>query len=205
MNVKFFVMIFICIVMFTIGFFFGGLKWEWAEGKHASEVALWAMLGGWLSAFATLAAVMVSLHMAYQAMKSETEKINVIHGIRGVVTHGEGVSCSLTIQNMRNLRVNITGIYFSLGKSSGRYSLEKVITLKNVSLTYKGECASICFIIDSGVTWWGMYSLFDRDENINFKKGKLFITTDLNTYEFKLPKYYLTALEGAYSRYQAIK
>ncbi|HBW2991599.1 TPA: hypothetical protein MEW43_004689 [Klebsiella pneumoniae] len=78
-------------------------------------------------------------------------------------------------------------------------------SLNDVSLTYKGGRAAFCFIIDSGVTWWGMYSLFDRDEKINFKKGKLFVTTDLNTYEFKLPKHYLTALEGAYSQYQAIK
>ncbi|EPH9678817.1 MULTISPECIES: hypothetical protein [Klebsiella] len=205
MNVKFFGIIIICILMFTLGFFIGGFKWEWAESKHASEVALWAMLGGWLSAFATLAAVMVSLHMAYQAIKSETEKLRVIHGMSGVVSHGKGVNCSLTIQNMRNLRVNITGIYFSLGKSSARYSLDKVINLNDVSLTYKGGRAAFCFIIDSGVTWWGMYSLFDRDEKINFKKGKLFVTTDLNTYEFKLPKHYLTALEGAYSQYQAIK
>ncbi|GHK40285.1 hypothetical protein KPZU07_10700 [Klebsiella pneumoniae] len=191
--------------MFTLGFFIGGFKWEWAESKHTSEVALWAMLGGWLSAFATLVAVMVSLYMAYQAVQSEIEKIRVIHGISGVVSNGKGVNCSLTIQNMRNLRVNITGIYFSLGKSSGRYSLEKTVQLNNVSLSHKGERAAFCFVIDSGVTWWGIYSLFDKDEKINFKKGKIFITTDLNTYEFKLPNHYLTAFEDAYSYFQTIK
>ncbi|EIX9589494.1 MULTISPECIES: hypothetical protein [Klebsiella pneumoniae complex] len=205
MNVKLFGIIILCILMFTLGFFIGGFKWEWAESKHASEVALWAMLGGWLSAFATLVAVMVSLYMAYQAVQSEIEKIRVIHGISGVVSHGKGVNCSLTIQNMRNLRVNITGIYFSLGKSSGRYSLEKTVQLNNVSLSHKGERAAFCFVIDSGVTWWGIYSLFDKDEKINFKKGKIFITTDLNTYEFKLPKHYLTAFEDAYSYFQTIK
>lgn len=205
MNVKLFGIIILCILMFTLGFFIGGFKWEWAESKHTSEVALWAMLGGWLSAFATLVAVMVSLYMAYQAVQSEIEKIRVIHGISGVVSHGKGVNCSLTIQNMRNLRVNITGIYFSLGKSSGRYSLEKTVQLNNVSLSHKGERAAFCFVIDSGVTWWGIYSLFDKDEKINFKKGKIFITTDLNTYEFKLPNHYLTAFEDAYSYFQTIK
>ncbi|MBP0669649.1 hypothetical protein [Klebsiella pneumoniae] len=205
MNVKLFGIIILCIVMFTLGFFIGGFKWEWAESKHTSEVALWAMLGGWLSAFATLVAVMVSLYMAYQAVQSEIEKIRVIHGISGVVSNGKGVNCSLTIQNMRNLRVNITGIYFSLGKSSGRYSLEKTVQLNNVSLSHKGERAAFCFVIDSGVTWWGIYSLFDKDEKINFKKGKIFITTDLNTYEFKLPNHYLTAFEDAYSYFQTIK
>lgn len=205
MNVKLFGIIILCILMFTLGFFIGGFKWEWAESKHTSEVALWAMLGGWLSAFATLVAVMVSLYMAYQAVQSEIEKIRVIHGISGVVSHGKGVNCSLTIQNMRNLRVNITGIYFSLGKSSGRYSLGKTVQLNNVSLSHKGERAAFCFVIDSGVTWWGIYSLFDKDEKINFKKGKIFITTDLNTYEFKLPNHYLTAFEDAYSYFQTIK
>ncbi|QFZ67664.1 hypothetical protein [Klebsiella quasipneumoniae] len=205
MNVKLFGIIILCILMFTLGFFIGGFKWEWAESKHTSEVALWAMLGGWLSAFATLVAVMVSLFMAYQAVQSEIEKIRVIHGISGVVSNGKGVNCSLTIQNMRNLRVNITGIYFSLGKSSGRYSLEKTVQLNNVSLSHKGERAAFCFVIDSGVTWWGIYSLFDKDEKINFKKGKIFITTDLNTYEFKLPNHYLTAFEDAYSYFQTIK
>ncbi|HBQ9998613.1 TPA: hypothetical protein L9E84_002182 [Klebsiella pneumoniae] len=205
MNVKLFGIIILCILMFTLGFFIGGFKWEWAESKHTSEVALWAMLGGWLSAFATLVAVMVSLYMAYQAVQSEIEKIRVIHGISGVVSNGVGVNCSLTIQNMRNLRVNITGIYFSLGKSSGRYSLEKTVQLNNVSLSHKGERAAFCFVIDSGVTWWGIYSLFDKDEKINFKKGKIFITTDLNTYEFKLPNHYLTAFEDAYSYFQTIK
>ncbi|AUV96806.1 hypothetical protein FMK67_14940 [Klebsiella michiganensis] len=205
MNVKLFGIIILCILMFTLGFFIGGFKWEWAESKHTSEVALWAMLGGWLSAFATLVAVMVSLYMAYQAVQSEIEKIRVIHGISGVVSNGKGVNCSLTIQNMRNLRVNITGIYFSLGKSSGRYSLEKTVQLNNVSLSHKGERAAFCFVIDSGVTWWGIYSLFDKDEKINFKKGKIFITTDLNTYEFKLPNHYLTAFEDAYSYFQTIK
>ncbi|HDX8857661.1 TPA: hypothetical protein RQO47_002648 [Klebsiella michiganensis] len=205
MNVKLFGIIILCILMFTLGFFIGGFKWEWAESKHTSEVALWAMLGGWLSAFATLVAVMVSLYMAYQAVQSEIEKIRVIHGISGVVSNGKGVNCSLTIQNMRNLRVNITGIYFSLGKSSGRYSLEKTVQLNNVSLSHKGERAAFCFVIDSGVTWWGIYSLFDKDEKLNFKKGKIFITTDLNTYEFKLPNHYLTAFEDAYSYFQTIK
>ncbi|MBA0065841.1 hypothetical protein [Klebsiella pneumoniae] len=205
MNVKLFGIIILCILMFTLGFFIGGFKWEWDESKHTSEVALWAMLGGWLSAFATLVAVMVSLYMAYQAVQSEIEKIRVIHGISGVVSNGKGVNCSLTIQNMRNLRVNITGIYFSLGKSSGRYSLEKTVQLNNVSLSHKGERAAFCFVIDSGVTWWGIYSLFDKDEKINFKKGKIFITTDLNTYEFKLPNHYLTAFEDAYSYFQTIK
>ncbi|MGV4116799.1 hypothetical protein ACV8U7_05285 [Citrobacter freundii] len=205
MNTNFFGIFILCVLVFALGFFIGGFNWEWADSKHASEVALWGMLGGWLSAFATLAAVMLSLHMAYQAIQNETEKLRVIHGISGVVSQGKGVGCSLTIQNMRNLRVNITGVYFSLGKSSGRYSLENKIQQKNLTLSYKGERATVSFVIDAGVTWWGMYSFFDRDKSINFKKGKLFITTDLNTYEFKLPKQYLTAFKDAYSQFQAIK
>ncbi|EAA6522773.1 hypothetical protein RZR66_14950 [Citrobacter freundii] len=205
MNLRFIWIVALCALMFALGFFFGGFNWEWAGGKHSNEVALWSMLGGWLSAFATLAAVLVSLYMAYQAVQNDTEKLRVMHGISGEVTHGKGMNCSITIQNMRNLKLNVTGVYFSLGNSSGRYSLEKAIDRRDLSMSYKGERLTVSFVIDSGVTWWGTFSLFETDKGIDFKKGKLFITTDLNTYESKLPTVYLTAFKDAYSRYRALK
>ncbi|EHP7060198.1 hypothetical protein LY009_004255 [Salmonella enterica] len=202
MNLKFFGIIILSALMFVLGFFLGGFNWGWADKNYSGEVALWSMLGGWLSGIATLLAVLVSLYMAYQATQNENEKIRVTHGVSVDVTHGKGVSCNIIIQNMRNMRVNITGVFFSLGKSSGKFSLDKVIGHRDITLSYKGETEKIQFIIDSGVVWWSTYTLFDMDKNIDFKKGKLFITTNLNTYEFDLPKAYLEAFEDAYSRYQ---
>lgn len=202
MNLKFFGIIILSALMFVLGFFLGGFNWGWADKNHAGEVALWSMLGGWLSAIATLLAVLVSLYMAYQATQNENEKIRVTHGISVDVTHGKGVNCNLIIQNMRNMTVNITGVFFSLGGTSARCSLDKVIGHHDITLSYKGEIKSVKFTIDSGVAWWSTYALFDMNKNIDFKKGKLFITTNLNTYEFDLPKAYLKAFEDAYSRYQ---
>lgn len=201
MILRAFGIIILCVLIFALGFLLGGFNWEWAENKHTSEVAFWSMIGGWLSAFATLVAVLVSLHMAYRAVQSESEKIRVFHGVATQAEHGQGVNCSIMIQNMRNLKVNVTGIYYSLGNSSSRYSLERVIGQQVIPLTYKGETGKFHFTIDSGVAWWGTYNLFRIDDEINFKKGKLFVTTELKTYESKLPGVFLNALEEAYSRY----
>ncbi|HCO7962203.1 TPA: hypothetical protein OB723_002404 [Escherichia coli] len=205
MNLKIFGIIVLSALMFVLGFFLGGFNWEWTDKNYAGEVALWSMLGGWLSAIATLFAVLVSLYMAYQATQNEIEKIRVTHGVSMSVTHGNGLSCNLIIQNLRNMKVNVTGVFLSLGKSSGKYSLDKVIGHRNITLSYKGETEKVQFVIHSGSIWWSMYELFDMDKNIGFEKGKIFITTNLNTYEFDLPKEYLRAFEEAYSHYQTIK
>ena len=205
MNLKIFGIIVLSALMFVLGFFLGGFNWEWADKNYAGEVALWSMLGGWLSAIATLFAVLVSLYMAYQATQNEIEKIRVTHGVSMSVTHDNELSCNLIIQNLRNMKVNITGVFLSLGKSSGKYSLDKVIDNRNITLSYKGETEKVQFVIHSGYIWWSMYKLFDMDKNIGFEKGKIFITTNLNTYEFDLPKEYLRAFEKAYSEYQTKK
>lgn len=202
--------VFLALLFFVFGFAMGGIHWSWSATEHASEVAFWSMLGGWVSGIATLVAVVVSMMVAYQASRSGTEKLGLSFDHMFTSPQSRKTRCftfgdvvNIRVKNLRSVVAEITTIYMELDGCSDRL---------NISFLKQGGKGIPCLLKRSGEEWEFAFTVGDSSNmekvfryfrgvgNPTFRKGVFKVETTMNLYEIKMEKDLLAALKLAYQK-----
>ncbi len=209
MNWKETGLIFLGLLIFATGFSLGGLDWSWMSGGHANQVAFWAMLGGWVSGLATLAAVAVSMIVAYQASQAGVEKLRLFfshiyinNSVEKHQTLTELDCVNIKVINERNVTAQIVRIYMVIDniapldigfmKHGGHgipHTLEKV-----------GSVWEFAFSLQNLNRIENALLYFKRIGNPKFETGFFVIETTMKQYRLKMTKDLLKILHKCYQK-----
>lgn len=206
MRWRYLTVAFLCLLMFAFGFNLGGIRWSWTDGAHTNEIAFWSMLGGWVSGLATLAAVVVSMWMAYHSSQVDVEKISIsLSGVDRDI-FGDSYIMNIRIQNLKNIHVEITDLKVVLDDLRIVFSLNGMFPISLIQnkcmLERKGEYVDFPLSIDAGHDWWAIFSKLDKVQNVMFKKAKLQVYTPLKTYEVKIPPALLPCMKERFEAWR---
>lgn len=208
MNWKLVGVVSLCFLMFVIGLLVGGIDWSWMKESHNSEVAFWTMLGGWVSGIATLAAVVVSMSVAYQASQAGVEKLELsfdhifgtLSGTRSKKLSRNDVA-NIKVKNMRSVTAAIMEVYM---KIEGIDDPIKITNWKQgglpipYTLHHIGEKWEFAFSI-SNSSWLDRTLLNLRSQGEpTFRKGIFIIETAMNQYTLKMQADLLALLKERY-------
>lgn len=190
MNLRILGVALLGLLIFVLGFALGGIRWSWRSAEHAGDVAFWGMLGAWVSGLATVAAVTVSLWMAYQSSQSDVEKISITASCIDKLPFGESYTMNIRVKNLKNVHVVITDLKLYLPElrlslSLNDFFADKIIWSKCI-LERKGDYVDFPLVIDSGVHWWGKFFALKSNPEIKFKNLKLQVYTAIKSYQIPL-------------------
>ncbi|ENZ5474754.1 MULTISPECIES: hypothetical protein [Enterobacter cloacae complex] len=189
--------LFFCGLSFVIGLFVGGVEWEWRLSGHSSEVAFWSMLGGWLSGFATLFAVIVSLWMAYQASQNNVEKIHIsVDPLRKQYGMGDAVFSVIKIKNLKpidtplmKLMIQIDGVTADLAPA-GLQNIKLPYTLHQQGESWQFETN----ITPSSMGWTSIFQTLSVGRQLRFRKCYFIVETAMRQHRVKIPNEILIRL-----------
>ncbi|WP_159873999.1 MULTISPECIES: hypothetical protein [unclassified Raoultella] len=207
MIIKIFILFVFGLLMFVIGFFVGGMRWDWASKDYSSLVAFWSMIGGWVSGVATLSAVLVSLILARQAMEKELEKISVKVLSFKKDTIGDSYRARVNVMNMNNNYAKVKGVSLFLDKITPGIRVNHILDagIFPKVLNRKGECINFSISFDSGNNWWHIFERLSQDENLKFKECKIAIQTEIGLHYCKLEPVILKKMKYYYDKYEERK
>ncbi|MBH2666748.1 hypothetical protein I5Q22_02960 [Serratia marcescens] len=206
MGMKLISMIAAGCLLFFIGFLLGGVDWGAEISSFDRKIAFWTMLGGWLSGLATLAAVIISLYMAYTAAQSVVEKINIslAEFVEDYPSPGESF-VRLMFKNSHNVRAEIINVgvqfdkmteYVSISNlKSGGYPIPHV-------LEKSGQVLEFFLYINASPILW---EVFERMEGVTFSKGFFVVETTMKIYELKMDSSVLSAFKKRYEMNNRLK
>ncbi|MGM8944236.1 hypothetical protein [Enterobacter hormaechei] len=204
MNWKILLTISLSIFMFTIGFFIGGIRWEWMTPGHNDSVAFWSMLGGWISGLATLAAVVISLLVAYHASQNAIEKLNVRVGKLSKNMDESYSRADITVQNLKGIRAEIIDIRLIVDKKLDSIPFTIALTseraLPNV-LDKIGETAVYSIRLSTATTLWGVYDAIYKQGGVKFGHTKIQVITTMGQYTCLLPRDLIAEFKVKLDRY----
>ncbi|ENQ3208114.1 hypothetical protein ACEOXE_000850 [Enterobacter hormaechei] len=201
---------FLCIFMFVLGLLVGGVDFSLMKEGHGSEVAFWSMLGGWVSGIATVAAVIVSLYLAYQASQAGVEKLEIsfdhifqtLSGKRSKKL-GPDDLVNIKVKNMRSVTAAILNIYMEIEGVNDRI---RISNLKQnglpipYTLHHIGERWEFAFSISTSnrldITLLNLKS----EGEPTFRKGSFVIETAMNQYTLKMQPDLLALLKERYEK-----
>ncbi|HAM7872431.1 TPA: hypothetical protein ICK31_002891 [Escherichia coli] len=202
---------FLCFLTFFIGLMVGGIDWSWMKAGHNSEVAFWTMLGGWVSGIATVAAVVVSMFLAYQASQAGVEKLDIsfdhifaTHSGKRSNKLSQDDLVNIKVKNMRSVTVAILDVYMEIEGVNERI---KISNLKQQGLNipytlhHIGEKWEFAFSISTSNRLDTTLLNLKSEGEPTFRKGVFIIETAMNQYKLKMQEDLLAALK---ERYQEI-
>ncbi|WP_297120716.1 hypothetical protein [uncultured Enterobacter sp.] len=201
---------FLCIFMFVLGLLVGGVDFSLMKEGHGSEVAFWSMLGGWVSGIATVAAVIVSLYLAYQASQAGVEKLEISfdHIFQTLSSKrskkmGPDDLVNIKVKNMRSVTAAILNIYMEIEGVNDRI---RISNLKQNGLPipyilhHIGERWEFAFSISTSnrldITLLNLKS----EGEPTFRKGSFIIETAMNQYTLKMQPDLLALLKERYEK-----
>ena len=194
------------LLMFAVGYISGGINYSWTDVKYSPVVSFWAMVGGWVSGLATLAAVVVSLYIAFKSSQNEVEKIEIKYSLSGKSGFGDSWPLTVDLINARNIHTSVTDVSLSIDDGA----LINVNHLAQRQLLpyvfgFKGESAKFVLNIAGGHMWWHIFTKFEEQDNLKFKKGSLVFKTNTRNYIVPLRKDIMKIIKGRYEAHQEIK
>ncbi|EOZ9397512.1 hypothetical protein ACOTXN_04665 [Enterobacter cloacae complex sp. IR53043] len=189
--------ILLCILTFIAGLMVGGIDSSWMNSGHSSEVAFWSMLGGWVSGIATVAAVIVSLFMAYLASQANVEKIKMIFTPKGHNQFGDYVfKNSLTIKNLSAVNTPIMKFFIQIdGAYADLYPTQMGIFQLPYTLQQQGESWVYETHLVPSAGWVSVFSSLAQQKIIKFKSGYFIVETALKQHRLKIPKEMLSDIK----------
>lgn len=188
--------LFFCGLSFVVGLFVGGVDWGWRLTGHASEVAFWSMIGGWLSGVATLFAVIVSLWMAYQASQNNVEKILIsVDPLSNQYGFGDAVFSVIKIKNLKpidtpliKLIIQIDGMTADLAPAGSQD-----IRLPYV-LHQQGESWQFETNLTPSIGWTSIFEKLSQGQQLRFRKCYFIVETAMRQHRVKIPNEILIRL-----------
>ncbi|WP_448669210.1 hypothetical protein [Enterobacter mori] len=199
---KYAAVISLCVLMFLLGFLCGGFQLAWADKGHAEIVALWSMLGGWVSGLATLAAVAVSMWMAFHATQADVEKIEITTADIIKSPFGETYTLNIRIKNLKNLKVKVTDLSMFIPEKSLNISLNHMFRQRlnddSAVLKEKGDHLDLSLVIENNMEWAAVFISLRDEPELKFEKLKLKVFTALRTYDIDLPKTLTPCVKGRF-------
>lgn len=208
MNWKYICLAFAGFLIFGLGFLVGGMSWDWSQPGHDSLVAFWAMIGGWVSGLATLAAVVVSMVLAYQGSQAGVEKLAVTFDhIYQTATSRRNKkitsydTANIRVTNMRNVTAQITNIRMRIDGVESPVDIG-FIKQQGKSLPYVftkiGETWEFAFSIVGSTRLDTALLAFKYGGTPTFIKGDIIIQTTIKQYKLKMKKDLLDTLRERY-------
>lgn len=188
--------LFFCGLSFIIGIFVGGVEWGWRLSGHSSEVAFWSMLGGWLSGFATLFAVIVSLWMAYQASQNNVEKIHIsVDPLKKQHGMGAEVFSVIKIKNLKPIDTPLMKLMIEIDGASAdiRVAGLQLINLPH-TLHQQGELWHFETNLIPSVGWMSIFETLSLERPPKFKKCYFIVETAMSKHRVKITKELVTKL-----------
>ncbi|MEB4674653.1 hypothetical protein MXL54_07725 [Enterobacteriaceae bacterium G50] len=199
---KYAAVISLCIIMFLMGFFLGGFQFTWADKGHSEVVAFWSMLGGWVSGIATLAAVIVSMWMAFHASQADIEKIEITTSGIDKSPFGESYTMNIGITNLKNVKVKVTDISLYLPDESLSFTINHLFKLRfndgSAVLKEKGDHINFPLVIESSASWAAVFITLRNRPDLKFENLKLKVFTLFKIYEIDLPEALTPCLRGRF-------
>lgn len=196
-----------CALSFCVGFFLGGSSWSWIDGGHSSEVAFWAMVGGWVSGTATLAAVLVSLWMAYQASQSTVEKILLtVSVIKKQFTHRGPLSFHIHVKNMKPIDTPLMKLLIQIDDAVDDLA---PVRMDGIPLPYTlhqlGEQWKYGMELTPSIGWASIFENLSRGKPLKFKTGFFILETAMRKHRVKIPKEIFQKLIELHSKEEDFK
>lgn len=201
---------FLCIFMFVLGLLVGGVDFSLMKEGHGSEVAFWSMLGGWVSGIATVAAVVVSMFLAYQASQAGVEKIEISFDHIFATLSGkrsrklsQGDVVNIKVKNLRSVTVAILEVYMEIEGVNERI---KISNLKQqgldipYTLHHIGEKWEFAFSISTSSRLDTTLLNLKTQGQPTFRKGVFIIETAMNQYKLKMQEDLLAVLKDRYHK-----
>jgi len=207
MLIKMFCLFVFGALMFTAGFFVGGISWEWSKNEYSLLVAFWSMVGGWVSGISTLLAVLVSLILAYQAVTKEQENIVIKMKSFKKSLFGDGWKISVVVRNLNNYHVEVTDVFLVFDPKNAAVNINELTGVGPFPKVLKRKGAHVDFSIklDSGNEWWRIYDTLSQSEIYKFKKCKVIVVTEVGTHYYKLNSEVVSILNENYVKYLNLK
>ncbi|HHA1766958.1 TPA: hypothetical protein ACOEDU_000417 [Enterobacter ludwigii] len=200
--------ILLCFLMFVTGLLVGGIDLSWMNKGHESEVAFWAMLGGWVSGIATVAAVVVSMTVAYQASQAGVEKLELTFDhIYGTLSGkrskqlGQDDVANIKVKNLRHVTAAILEVYMEIEGVNERV---KITHLKQgglpipYTLHHIGEKWEFAFSLSNSSRLDMTLLNLKSEGEPTFRKGVFIIETAMNHYQIKMQSDLLSILNARY-------
>ncbi|WP_447840773.1 hypothetical protein [Enterobacter ludwigii] len=180
----------LCFLMFIAGLMVGGIDSSWMNKGYESKVAFWSMLGGWVSGVATVAAVIVSLFMAYLASQTNVEKIKMTFMPKGHDYLGEfSYINSLTIKNLSPVTTPIIKILIQI---DGAYADLYPTQMNHFQLPYTLQQQGESWVYETHLVpsmgWVSVLTSLSQQKDLKFKSGFFVIETALKQHRLKIPK-----------------
>ncbi|MHA5030149.1 hypothetical protein ACX2C7_06845 [Enterobacter mori] len=201
---------FLCIFMFVLGLLVGGVDFSLMKEGHGPEVAFWSMLGGWVSGIATVAAVIVSLYLAYQASQAGVEKLEISFDHIFATLSGkrsrklsQGDVVNIKVKNLRSVTAAILEVYMKIEGVNERI---KISNLKQpgsdipYTLHHIGEKWEFAFSISTSSRLDTTLLNLKTQGQPTFRKGVFIIETAMNQYKLKMQEDLLAALKERYQK-----
>ncbi|EHN8842025.1 hypothetical protein [Enterobacter hormaechei] len=181
--------LFFCGLSFVIGLFVGGVDWGWRLTGHASEVAFWSMIGGWLSGVATLFAVIVSLWMAYQASQNNAEKILIsVEPLTKQFGMGDSVFSVIKVKNLKPIDTPIMKLMMQIDGVSADLT---IAGLQREVLPYtlhqQGELWQFETNLTTSLGWTSIFETLSHEHPPKFKKCYFIVETAMRQHRVKIP------------------
>lgn len=185
-------LVFLGILLFSLGFIIGGVHWNIPE----KEVGFWAMIGGWVSGIATLAAVAVSLYMANESLKSSEEQLHVsLDDIHTSPINPEETLIELMVKSVHNVRARVTDIGVQLGKNKEYFSLYPLRAGgQPPPYAFEGKGDALLFSFNINTSYRNWY-IFEKLKAGPLKQGFFIVETTMKRYELKMTSKELLAFE----------
>lgn len=201
------ILISFCVLSFVVGYMFGSINWQWMKEGHNNEVAFMAMVGGWISGLATLAAVIVSLWMAYQASQNNVEKILIEYKpVRVENCSGTSITHKLAVKSLRSVITPI--MKFSIQIDGVEVDLAPV-QMGRVVLPYtlhqQGEEWKFETYFALTVGWMSVFQTLTSQGDLKFKKGYFIVETAMRSHRKKIPNALLNELKELKQRIDSKK
>lgn len=200
--------ILLCFLMFVLGLLVGGVDLSWMKGGHESDVAFWAMLGGWVSGIATVAAVVVSMTVAYQASQAGVELLELSYDHMYGTLSGKRLKklnehdvANIKVRNMRNVTAAILEVYMEIEGVNERI---KITSLKQGGLQipytfhHIGEKWEFAFALSNSARLDIMLLNLKSDGDPTFNKGVFIVETAMSQYRIKMQSDLLAVLKSRY-------
>lgn len=209
MNWKVIGVVFLCVLVFLIGFFLGGFRWEWAQEKHSSDVALWSMLGGWVSGLATLSAVIVSMWMAYQASQAGLEKLDlIVKPLISINGLGDKTNSQIVVKSVRAVTTPIIRVLIQIDGVNDVVDITAV-NENSINLPYTlhqlGEKYEFKFDLFLSIGWSSALIELSQNGEPTFKKGCFIIETAMKQHRVRIPTEILERLNSLYKKEKEYK
>ncbi|MEA5217271.1 hypothetical protein [Enterobacter cloacae] len=190
MNWKLVGVVSLCFLMFVIGLFVGGIDWSWMKQSHNPEVAFWTMLGGWVSGVATLAAVVVSMAVAYQASQGNVEKIEIsVEPLRNQFGIGGSVFSVIKVKNLKPLDTPLMKLILQVDGVSADLT---VAGLQRNNLPYtlhhQGELWKFETNLIPSIGWTSIFMTLSLERPPKFKKCYFIVETAMGQHRIKVTK-----------------